>query len=59
MSQILVGARVEAVVLARYVYAGRDLETVVLARAARWHLINRVLVYRYKTVESGADGDPW
>jgi formyltetrahydrofolate deformylase len=29
---------------------GRDLERVVLARAVRWHLENRVLVYQNKTV---------
>jgi formyltetrahydrofolate deformylase len=29
---------------------GRDLEKVVLARAVRWHLENRILVYQYKTV---------
>jgi formyltetrahydrofolate deformylase len=29
---------------------GRDLETVVLARAVRWHLTDRILVYRNKTV---------
>lgn len=29
---------------------GRDLEKVVLARAVRWHLEDRVLVYRNKTV---------
>jgi formyltetrahydrofolate deformylase len=29
---------------------GRDLEKVVLARAVRWHLENRVLVYQNKTV---------
>jgi len=29
---------------------GRDLERVVLARAVRWHLQNRVLVYQNKTV---------
>lgn len=29
---------------------GRDLERVVLSRAVRWHLENRVLVYRNKTV---------
>jgi formyltetrahydrofolate deformylase len=29
---------------------GRDLEKVVLSRAVRWHLENRVLVYRKKTV---------
>ncbi|MCU4183338.1 formyltetrahydrofolate deformylase [Acidiferrimicrobium sp. IK] len=32
------------------VHAGRDLETVVLARAVRWHLTDRVLVYGNKTV---------
>jgi formyltetrahydrofolate deformylase len=29
---------------------GRDLEKVVLARAVRWHLEDRVLVYGGKTV---------
>jgi len=29
---------------------GRDLEKVVLSRAVRWHLENRVLVYTNKTV---------
>jgi len=29
---------------------GRDLERIVLSRAVRWHLENRVLVYRNKTV---------
>jgi formyltetrahydrofolate deformylase len=29
---------------------GRDLEKVVLARAVRWHLENRILVYQNKTV---------
>jgi formyltetrahydrofolate deformylase len=29
---------------------GRDLEKVVLARAVRWHLDDRVLVYDNKTV---------
>ena len=29
---------------------GRDLEKVVLARAVRWHLDDRVLVYGNKTV---------
>jgi formyltetrahydrofolate deformylase len=29
---------------------GRDLEKVVLSRAVRWHLKNRVLVYQNKTV---------
>jgi formyltetrahydrofolate deformylase len=29
---------------------GRDLERVVLSRAVRWHLENRVLVYQNKTV---------
>ena len=29
---------------------GRDLEKVVLARAVRWHLEDRVLVYDNKTV---------
>ena len=28
---------------------GRDLEKVVLSRAVRWHLENRVLVYQNKT----------
>ena len=32
------------------VHAGRDLETVVLARAVRWHLTDRILVYGNKTV---------
>jgi formyltetrahydrofolate deformylase len=32
------------------VYKGRDLEKVVLSRAVRWHLENRVLVYQNKTV---------
>ncbi len=32
------------------VHAGRDLETTVLARAVRWHLSDRVLVYDRKTV---------
>ena len=32
------------------VHKGRDLETVVLARAVRWHLEDRVLVYSNKTV---------
>lgn len=32
------------------VHAGRDLETVVLARALRWHLTDRILVYGNKTV---------
>jgi formyltetrahydrofolate deformylase len=31
-------------------YKGRDLEKVVLSRAVRWHLENRVLVYQNKTV---------
>jgi formyltetrahydrofolate deformylase len=31
-------------------YKGRDLERVVLSRAVRWHLENRVLVYQNKTV---------
>lgn len=31
-------------------HKGRDLEKVVLARAVRWHLENRVLVYQNKTV---------
>jgi formyltetrahydrofolate deformylase len=31
-------------------YKGRDLERVVLSRAVRWHLENRVLVYENKTV---------
>ena len=30
--------------------SGRDLEQVVLSRAVRWHLENRVLVYRNKTI---------
>jgi hypothetical protein len=29
---------------------GRDLEKVVLSRAVRWHLENRMLVYQNKTV---------
>ena len=29
---------------------GRDLEKVVLSRAVRWHLENRILVYQNKTV---------
>ena len=29
---------------------GRDLERLVLARAVRWHLENRILVYGNKTV---------
>jgi len=29
---------------------GRDLEKVVLSRAVRWHLENRILVYQHKTV---------
>jgi len=29
---------------------GRDLEKVVLSRAVRWHLENRILVYENKTV---------
>ena len=29
---------------------GRDLEKVVLSRAVRWHLQNRILVYQNKTV---------
>ena len=29
---------------------GRDLEKVVLARAVRWHLDDRILVYANKTV---------
>lgn len=32
------------------VHAGRDLETVVLARAVRWHLTDRILVYGNKTI---------
>ena len=35
------------------IHAGRDLETVVLARAVRWHLTDRVLVYGNKTVVFG------
>jgi formyltetrahydrofolate deformylase len=31
-------------------YKGRDLEKVVLSRAVRWHLENRILVYQNKTV---------
>jgi formyltetrahydrofolate deformylase len=30
---------------------GRDLERIVLSRAVRWHLENRILVYQNKTVE--------
>ena len=29
---------------------GRDLEKIVLSRAVRWHLENRILVYQNKTV---------
>ena len=29
---------------------GRDLEKVVLSRAVRWHIENRVLLYQNKTV---------
>ena len=29
---------------------GRDLQKIVLSRAVRWHLENRVLVYQNKTV---------
>ena len=29
---------------------GRDLEKVVLSRAVRWHIENRVLIYGNKTV---------
>ncbi len=29
---------------------GRDLEKVVLWRAVRWHLENRILVYKNKTI---------
>jgi len=29
---------------------GRDLEKIVLARAVRWHLENKILVYDNKTV---------
>jgi formyltetrahydrofolate deformylase len=29
---------------------GRDLEKVVLSRAVRWHVENRILLYRNKTV---------
>ena len=36
--------------VAALVHAGRDLETVVLARAVRWHLTDRILVYGNKTV---------
>jgi formyltetrahydrofolate deformylase len=36
--------------IAALVHAGRDLETVVLARAVRWHLTDRILVYGNKTV---------
>lgn len=32
------------------VHKGRDLEKIVLARAVRWHVEHRVLVYRNKTV---------
>jgi len=32
------------------VQKGRDLEKVVLSRAVRWHLDNRILLYRNKTV---------
>jgi formyltetrahydrofolate deformylase len=32
------------------VHKGRDLEKVVLSRAVRWHLENRILVYQNKTV---------
>ena len=32
---------------------GRDLETVVLAQAVRWHIENRILVYSRKTVVFG------
>jgi formyltetrahydrofolate deformylase len=31
-------------------HKGRDLERVVLSRAVRWHLENRILVYQNKTV---------
>jgi len=31
-------------------YKGRDLEKVVLSRAVRWHLENRILVYQNKTI---------
>jgi formyltetrahydrofolate deformylase len=31
-------------------YKGRDLEKVVLSRAVRWHLENRIMVYQNKTV---------
>jgi formyltetrahydrofolate deformylase len=31
-------------------YKGRDLEKIVLSRAVRWHLENRILVYQNKTV---------
>ena len=34
-------------------HSGRDLETVVLARAVRWHLTDRILVYGNKTVVFG------
>lgn len=36
--------------VAALIHAGRDLETVVLARAVRWHLTDRILVYGNKTV---------
>ena len=29
---------------------GRDLEKIVLSRAVRWHIENRVLLYGHKTV---------
>jgi formyltetrahydrofolate deformylase len=31
-------------------YKGGDLEKVVLSRAVRWHLENRILVYQNQTV---------
>ena len=34
-------------------HSGRDLETVVLARAVRWHLTDRILVYGNKTAVFG------
>lgn len=32
------------------VHKGRDLERVVLSRAVRWHIENRILIYAHKTV---------
>jgi formyltetrahydrofolate deformylase len=29
---------------------GRDVEKVVLSRAVRWHIENRILLYRNKTI---------